>query len=151
MSGFKAPVYLITGLKLAWGATVSTARGRSYEGTAEGSMAAPGGLLDVEVTSKAGLTAASEVSSLFGKPADFVLGIQVQKIYYKRKFLSTERALTAERVVKNAVLLDDDLGFEEDAEDDFILASLDATDLEGLVPWAGDLQSENWLLPSHVF
>lgn len=156
MSSFKAPVYLITGLKIAWGATISTERGRSYHTTAEGSITVPGAA-GVGITSKAGLAAASDVSSSFSKPADFVLGIQVQKIYHKRKFLSGERVLTTERVRKNAVLVDnDELEMEEDADADFVIANLDETNAEGLVSWTQsplgqDSQREDWLVPSDTF
>lgn len=151
MSGFAAPVYLVTGLKLAWGTTVATERGRGYDATAQGSIAVPAGALAPSVAlgaslgslaSKAQWAAASDVSSSFGKPADFVLGIQVQKIYHKRKFLIEERVLTTERVQKGAVLVDNDElpDVEGDAEleaglEDFVLADLDDTDAGGLFSW----------------
>lgn len=150
MSGFAEPVYLVTGLKLAWGATVAAERGRSYDATAQGSIAVPAGALAPaaldaslgSLASKAQWAAASDVSSSFGKPADFVLGIQVQKIYHKREFIIGERVLTTERVQKGAVLVDNDElpDVEGDAEleaglEDFVLADLDETDAEGLVSW----------------
>ena len=154
MGDNEVPVYLITGLKLAWGATISTEHGRSYEGNASVGLAVPSGAVDVDVGAKAGVAGDSLMSSSFGKPADFVLGIQVQKIYHKKKFWSRERALATERVVKGAMLVDDDDPEEvegAEAEDSFVLADLDNAELNGLVSWVGqdsNGQPEAWLLPS---
>lgn len=156
MGNNEEPVYLITGLKIAWGATISTEREQGYEGNAGVGVAVPGGPVDIEVEAKAGVAGDSAMSSSFGKPADFVLGIQVQKIYHKKKFWSRERALTVERVVKGAVLVDNDEPEkveDAEAEDNFVIADMDDAELEGLVPWVrqdSKGQDETWLLRSDV-
>ncbi|EXA53631.1 hypothetical protein FOVG_01374 [Fusarium oxysporum f. sp. pisi HDV247] len=157
MGDNEEPVYLITGLKIAWGATISTERGRSHEGNAGAGVTVLAGPVDVGVEARVGVAGDSAMSSSFGKPADFVLGIQVQKIYHKKKFWSGERTLTVERVVKRAVLVDnDELEKDDDAEagDNFVIADMDDAELEGLVPWVGQDskgQHETWLLPPNVF
>lgn len=153
MGNYKEPIYLITGLKIAWGATISTEGGRDYEGKAEGHVTAPTGPIDVTSQAKLGMAGDSAVSSSFSKPSDFVLGIQVQKIYHKKRFLSRERTLAIERVSKGAVLVDNDEEDEEvNAEDNFVIGSMDA-ELEGLTPCLGQDskgQEEKWFIPFDV-
>ncbi|KAI6088744.1 hypothetical protein F4821DRAFT_81581 [Hypoxylon rubiginosum] len=157
MGEHKEPVYLITGLKIAWGATISTERSRRYNGEAEVGLTVPGGLIDVNVEAKAAAGGHSTMSSSFGKPTDFVLGIQVQKIYHKKKIFSAERVLTTTRVVKGAVLVDDDEAEAEveddDTEDNFIIAALDDAEMWGLVPWCekdSQGQDEKWIVPIDI-
>lgn len=155
IADYKEPVYLITGLKIAWGATISTERSREFEGKAEGGVRVPGGPTDVQVKAHAGVSGESGILSSFSKPADFVLGIQVQKIYYKRAFFVGDPTLTVERVVKNAVLVDDGEPGVEDTNDgvEFTIADLGDGEVEGLVPWSGHDskgKDEIWLLPSNV-
>lgn len=112
----KAPVYLITGLKIAWGATASTA---SRSVVSRGVVFRDVVFRDVE--SRRGW-------SSVGKPSDFVLGVQVLKLYYKRAFFVGQPVLAMKRVVvKNAVLADDDEGFTPVAE-------IGESDVDGVVP-----------------
>ncbi|KAK1770217.1 hypothetical protein QBC33DRAFT_530440 [Phialemonium atrogriseum] len=134
MGNNEAPVYLITGLKITWGTTISTEHGRGYEDTAEVGVSVPCGPVDVDVGAGAGVVGDSAVSSSFGKPADFVLGIRLQKIYHKKKFWSAEQTLAIERVAKGAVLLDSDEPEQvedAEAEDNFVIADMDDAELEG--------------------
>jgi hypothetical protein len=80
MANYRQPVYLITGLKIAWGATISTERGRDLEGKAGADVRVPGGLVDAQVGGHAAVSSAPGILSTFGKPADFVLGVQVLDI-----------------------------------------------------------------------
>ncbi|KAH8587088.1 hypothetical protein B0O99DRAFT_527431 [Bisporella sp. PMI_857] len=155
MADYKEPVYLITGLKIAWGATIATERGRDFEGKAEGGAHTLVGPVDLQVKAQVGISSESEMVSSFGKPADFVLGIQVQKIYHKRAFLIGQRALTVERVTKNAVLVDDDDDEPQPGEladeIEFVTVDLSEEEVGALVPWTGhDSKGEDeiWLLPS---
>jgi hypothetical protein len=138
MANYKEPLYLITGLKIAWGITIYTERSRGFEGKAYGGIQAPG---CVQVNARAGVYRESDMVSSFGKPADVVLGIQVQKIYHKRALFVGEPALTVKRVVKGAVLVDDDEHEAEDADDEveFTIADLSDGEVEGLVPWEADV------------
>lgn len=135
MADHKAPVYLITGLKIARGATVATDRSRELEGNAEAGIQVPVEPVDVQVKASAGVSKGSGVVSSFGEPADFVLAVQAQKIYYKRRFGFGEPTLATKRVVKNAVLVDDDdvPVEEDDAETDFDFADLDGEEVQNLV------------------
>ncbi|KAF6825961.1 pfs domain-containing protein [Colletotrichum plurivorum] len=135
MADYQAPLYLITGLKIARGATISTDRSREYEGSAQAGVQVPTGApVDVSVAASARVSGASGVVSSFGEPADFVLAVQAQKIYYKRRFLFGEPTLATKRVVKNAVLVDDeDVPVEDDGETDFDYADLESEEVENLI------------------
>ena len=153
MANDKIPLYLITGLKIAWGATIYMDRGRDFEGKVKGTIQEPSG--PVGVGGQATVSGESVLVSSFGKPTDFVLGIQVLKIYPKKRALFGERALKVQRVLKNAVLVDDDDPKIADVEDevDFAIAGLDDGEIEGLIPWIGkDSKGKNefWLLPRDV-
>ena len=139
MADYKEPVYLITGLKIAWGATISTEHDRDFEGKVEGGIQAPGGPVDVQMKARAEVSGTSGMVSSFGKPADFVLGVQVQKIYHKRAFLVGKPALKVGRMTKGATLVDDDEPKVEGVEDEieFTIADLDDSEIEGLVSWTG--------------
>ena len=80
------------------------------------------------------------MATSFARPADFVLAIQVQKMYHKKKLYIGERAHRGERSFKGAVLVDDDALEPEswDGEDDLVTASMDeagAGRVEGVVAW----------------
>jgi hypothetical protein len=151
MTNYKEPVYLITGLKIAWGATISTERDREFSSKAEGGVQAQGGPVDIQVKAQAGMSRESGLVSSFGKPADFVLAIQVLKIYHKRPFFGGQPAVAFKRIVKKATLVDDDDDPEAEAEDEdieFTIAELD-NEVEGLVPCTGSNiggEDEIWLL-----
>jgi hypothetical protein len=132
MGDFSQPVYLITGIKTAWAATISTERTRGSEANAEAGVTVPGGAVDVNLGAKGKLAGTSVASSSFGKPSSFILGIQVQKIYHRKKFFSRDRVLEISKVTKGAVLVDDDAPDPEDTNEDdqFVLVDLEAEDLQ---------------------
>ncbi|KAK0709521.1 hypothetical protein B0T26DRAFT_678924 [Lasiosphaeria miniovina] len=138
---------LITGLKIAWGATVSTECGREFTGTAGADAQVPAGLVDVQVGAHAAVSTASRTVSAFGKPADFVLGIQVQKLYHKRAFLVGRPSLATKRVARNAVLADDEPVSEEDDCEPFTVTDLDGSDVDGFVPMDTGGEDEIWFVP----
>ncbi|KAI0437239.1 hypothetical protein F4803DRAFT_539519 [Xylaria telfairii] len=128
MGDYKDPVYLITGLKLAWRATILTEHGKDFNASSEGGISVPGVPGDVEFKAKAEVGRQKGILSMFGKPADFVLGIQVQKIYHVKRFLSAERGLRIERLTKRAVLVDDEEEGDADGDKDienFVIADMD--------------------------
>jgi hypothetical protein len=147
MANHKAPVYLITGLKIAWGATVSTERGREFTGMAGADAQVPAGLVEVEIGAHAAVSTASGTVSSFGKPADFVLGIQVLKLYHKRAFLVGQPFLATRRVVRNAVLVDDEPLPEEEDNERFAIADIGGSSVDGFVPMHTGGEDEIWLVP----
>ncbi|KAH6636430.1 hypothetical protein F5144DRAFT_179154 [Chaetomium tenue] len=148
MADYKEPVYLVTGLKIARGATVSTKHGREFTSTARAHAQVPAGLADARVGAQAGVSVVSQVMSSFSTPTDFVVGVRVLKLYYKRGFFGGQPSLVTKREVKNAVLTDHELVPEEEDDEAFTVADLDGSDVDGFVPmhhpWAED---ETWLVP----
>ncbi|KAH8177986.1 hypothetical protein LIA77_03068 [Sarocladium implicatum] len=157
MCEHKEPLYLITGLKIAWGAKISTSRGSELEGKLEGGASAPAGVVDLGVGGNAGLSSASGVTFSHGKPRDFVLGIQLEKIRYKKKSLFGKPELTMEEVKPKGKLVEvehysmiehvDDDDFEAEVE------GLDEVELSGmqLVKGTGpNGEEESWLIPAEV-
>ncbi|KAM0544219.1 hypothetical protein ACHAPJ_011908 [Fusarium lateritium] len=153
MVDYKQPMYLITGLKIAWGATILAKHGREIEGKAESNVLAPAGPLDLQLGATAGASSESGLLSSFGEPANFVLGVQVQKLYYKKAFFVGAPTLTTKRVSKNAVLVDDDrldTGHGDTDEVDYITTDLDDGELENLVAMSLDDSDGNGSLTSSV-
>ncbi|KAL2155998.1 hypothetical protein VTH82DRAFT_742 [Thermothelomyces myriococcoides] len=158
MANHRVPIYLITGLKIARGATVSTERGRENALTAGADVH----MLSVgpnngEAGIHTAVSTASETVSSFEKPADFVLGIQVLKLFYKRVSLFSQPSLVTKRVNKNAVLLGDDDSFSEeemekeenlDDEETFIIAEIDGSDAKGVAAVNTGEEDEVWLISS---
>ncbi|KAF6816892.1 pfs domain-containing protein [Colletotrichum musicola] len=107
---------------------------REYEGSAQAGVQVPTGApVDVSVAASASVSGASGVVSSFGEPADFVLAVQAQRIYYKRRLFFGEPTLATKRVVRNAVLVDDDdVPVEDDGETDFDYADLESEEVENL-------------------
>lgn len=136
MGDYKEPVYLITGLKLAWGTTISMRRGTRHKNSFDVGMLVPGPL-DLVVGAKAAVAADAVKMSSFEKPADFVLGVQVVKLYHKRKLFTNERTLTTERVIRRAVLVDNDdpESADEESAENFVIAELNDEDREGVTAW----------------
>jgi len=156
MADYKAPVYLITGLKIAWGATVSSEQGRERAGAAGAEVTVPGGgVIDAQVGAHAAVSTTSGTTSSFGKPADFVLGIRVLKVHHKRAFIiAGERTLATERVVKNAVLVGDDgppMSEEErGADETYTVADVgEGEDGKEFVPVQTGEEDEIWLVPAN--
>ncbi|KAJ4305482.1 hypothetical protein N0V90_001013 [Kalmusia sp. IMI 367209] len=154
---YEHPVYLITGLKIAWGATISTERDRAFEGGAGISATIPSEAIDVNIGTKASLSGNSAIPSSFGKGADFILGIQLQKIYHKKKFWTAAKIVEVEKVRKGAVLVDNDELKEDedndDTEDQFIFAEMEDGEQVGFVPHIGQeskFANETWLIPADI-
>lgn len=85
-TGYRA-VYMVTGVKIARGAAGEIRRGRRWEGRADVGLSQPAGI-QVEVGPKVGRTKENEVSEGFEESDDFVIGIQVKRLYYKKHFLT---------------------------------------------------------------
>lgn len=146
--GEEEPIYLITGLKIAWGATVTTSRQSGYEGNLKAGVEAPAGVVDLGVGANTGLSRQDGYTSSYGKPRDFVLGIQLEKIRYKKKSLFSKGGLKAEGVILGAVLGNEE---EDDLEDfEVQLEELDASEIAGMERVGGADAKESWLVPAEA-
>lgn len=150
-TNYTEPVYLITGLKVVRGATIEMTRGREVDGSAKIGATVPGGAVDVNVGANVAIESASAMSTTFNKPADFVLGIQVLKLYHSAFPFWKERSLKSRLVSEGAMLVDDDDDAQASEEEDkFLIAGLDDEDLHGMerMPAAeADDTSVTWIVP----
>jgi hypothetical protein len=149
-SNYEEPVYLITGLKIAWGATIAMTREREVEGSASANIKAPSGTVDVDVEATARTFGQSAMSTAHTKPADFVLGIQVLKLYHKRKHIfSKERVLKKELATRGAVLVgnnEPEAVQGDESEEYFIASQLDDDVMQGMRQ--ENVEGVAWILPS---
>ncbi|KAF3926581.1 hypothetical protein AA313_de0204985 [Arthrobotrys entomopaga] len=137
------PVYLITGLKIARGATIEMKRGRYVDATPKpdltvsgnGRLASQlfdteGNAVDISVGSNATVDSISVISVQHAAPADFVLGIQVMKLYHSKSLFRKDLKLKSKLQGRGATLVDDDIE-EGEEENTFIVADLDDDDMQG--------------------
>lgn len=122
-TSYRFPVYLITGLKVARGAKVSISRS-GIGGASAGIGSTPlGGIAVAEVEAKAAVHKASGTSMSHTEPTDFVLGIQVMKLYHKKKRFTGEKVLKKELFTRGAQLVDDETVKQEDQN--YVVSELD--------------------------
>ncbi|KAF5584155.1 major facilitator superfamily MFS-1 [Fusarium pseudoanthophilum] len=152
LNNYKDPVYLITGLKTARGATMATRRGRILDGDAEAIIQGPEGLVDVRVGVEAGAYSDADLFSSFSEPADFVIGIQVKKLYYKRPFFGGTPTLKVKSENEGAVLADDGPTIKHDNTDEveYEIRDLDEEDMKGFTIVKDEDEDEAWVLPSEL-
>ncbi|KAN0070162.1 hypothetical protein V8E54_011743 [Elaphomyces granulatus] len=118
---YRLPVYLITGLKIAWGTTY---------------------MYNIEMTRGREIDANAKIDA----PADFVLGIQTMKLYHRKP--SPKSKPKYQCIIFDD---DDDVEDSEDEEDKFVIADLDDGDMQGLeykVETGVDGKDVVWIIPS---
>jgi len=142
---YQEPVYLITGIKLAIGATVAIDRGAEAEGGAGVGAKAQAGPLDVDIEAKVKIAGKSDVSTSHSKPAHFVIGIQVRKLFHaKKSIFGKERVLQKpELETRGATLVDND---DMLAQDNFAVAAIDEGDTQGATTRV-DVEVVVWCVP----
>lgn len=151
---YREPIYLVTGLKIAWGATVTTSQGSVHESNVKAAIEAPAGVVDLGVGAKSSLSHEKRQVATYGKPRDFVLGVQLSRIRYKKKTWVSKGGLEVKPHAKGAVLVDDDeLVVEAETEDEFdaVLEDLAGSELDGYEQIRGaDAQGRelSWLIPA---
>ena len=151
-SNYKQPVYLITGLKIARGITIEMTRGREIEAGAKISATVPGGAVDLNIA----ISKKSAMSTKHTELADFVLGIQVIKLYHiaSQSIFSKEPILKSKLESGRAVLVDDDVVEDSDEdENEIYIADLDDGDMQGMEPQVEtgvDGKDVVWIIPSDM-
>ncbi|KAI9146884.1 Cytochrome P450 monooxygenase astJ [Paramyrothecium foliicola] len=137
-TGYK-PVYMVTGLKIARGGAVSVSKGRTGEVSAEVGVDLTAIGAPVEVGPTIGTTWEKTSEMAFADSTDFIVGIRVKKLVYKRPWLlSTRRELTAKDHNKGATLVDDDLT-DASREEEVLELADEAVDEEAEVVIEEDL------------
>lgn len=148
-----APVYLVTGLKVAVQPSVKMSTSRDFTALGEAGVSEATGL-PVNFGPRVDFHGHDQSSEGWTKSDDFIFGIRVEKLVYKRRWLSRQRRdegpLQSKLFTKGAQLVGEgDDSDEEDEEDE--IAEMDLG--EDLDSMAKVSQMENgqetlWVLPA---
>ena len=148
-----APVYIITGLKIARCPSVSLKRSKQRDFVGQLGAQQPGGL-PLEFGPKVKVsTTEPEVEEAWEGSDDFVVGLRVNKLVYKRAWLSRNKRGELETLeyVKGATLVDaSDLAKVDDEDDDDILLIAFDEELEEAkqIPEIDDDVETLWIVPN---
>ncbi|KAK1763248.1 major facilitator superfamily MFS-1 [Phialemonium atrogriseum] len=147
--GFE-PVYMVTGLKIARGPAVSMSEGRSRGVAVELGLSQSGGIEGLEVGPRFERAGDEACSVEWEKSDDFVVGIRVKRLRFKRGFFWRKPgAVVGEHFRRGATLVDNDdtvaapKGLDEVEADDEI--GDDDEDMEDRVRVVDG--EETWVVP----
>ncbi|RSL45906.1 hypothetical protein CEP54_014095 [Fusarium duplospermum] len=145
-----APVYLVTGLKVAVQPSVQMSTSRSFAALGEAGVSDITGL-PVNVGPRVDLRGQDQSSEGWTTSDDFIFGIRVEKLVYKQQWLSRQRRdegpLQSELFTKGAQLVGEgDDSDDEDEEDEIIEVEL-GEDM-GKVSQMEDGEETLWVLPT---
>lgn len=148
-----APVYLVTGLKTAVEPSVKMSTSRSFAALGEAGVSEVAGL-PVNVGPHVNLQGQDQSSEGWSTSEDFIFGIRVEKLVFKRRWLSRQRRdegpLQFKLFTRGAQLVGDgDDSDEEDEEDEIVELEL-GEDLDGMEMVSGVETGEEtlWALPA---
>ncbi|KAI1390036.1 uncharacterized protein F4822DRAFT_400591 [Hypoxylon trugodes] len=126
----KKPVFMITGIKIARGASLETKRSTTVGGRLKLGFSAPG--MPGDIGPEAGLTKGQSVGESFEGSTDFILAIRVRQIKYKKA------EIVHDVYYRGATMMDGKTGQEYELEDlgeEFAIEDLrlkcDITKMEG--------------------
>jgi hypothetical protein len=151
-SNYTQPVYLITGLKIAWASTIEMTRGREFDANAKFDANFPGSGVDINVGANIAIENKSAMSTNHSNPADFVLGIQVIKLYHSR-YPFKKPTMKNKLEFRGAILVDDSGVEDSEDENKFWIADLDDEDMHGMehkVETGVDGKDVIWIIPSDI-
>lgn len=123
-SDFKVPVYMVTGMKIARGASIKTGTEHSFQGTA--AVEVPGDA--IRLGPEARFARSKTAQECFADSSDFVLAFRVQRIRFK-KVDGEHRVRDARTYTKGAKMLGDTVHLSSpthrlsDLEEDVIASS----------------------------
>ena len=84
---YKTPVYMITGLKVARGATLESSKTKSRRGKMILGVCGTAAAVPVEAGPKADVTTSKTEGMTFESSSDFVLAVRLRKILYKKSYI----------------------------------------------------------------
>ena len=110
------PVYMVTGLKTAKGPSVKMSQRGNSNVTVEVGLEQPGGL-PIELGPKFNYSKEARQEMGFEDSTDFIIGIRVKKLMYKKHWLlqTPQQHLLSEEHNKGATMVDDD-GVKKDVD-----------------------------------
>jgi hypothetical protein len=150
-SNYKKPVYLITGLRVARGASVHLKEGTEISAKTEA------GLNNLGATNiKAGprIEGSRDNSTVisFTESSDIVVGVQCVKLYYKTGWLSGEKKLHDQLYTSGATFVDDSGSGQQERTDNYVLVQPENYDLPGHVSRVQiddeEVKEETWIVPA---
>ncbi|KAI8201251.1 hypothetical protein K4K48_004749 [Colletotrichum sp. SAR 10_66] len=128
-------LYMVTGLKTARGPSVQSSKSRKWANTVELGLQEPGGI-PIELGPKFNTSKETRQEQGFEDSADFIVGIRVSKLMYKKNWKQWMTRKSGRLVVsqydKGATMVDDD--WEKNDDEVIELGSdLEDDDLEGQI------------------
>lgn len=148
------PVSMVTGIKIAVEPSVNRTKATTFANTAEFGLQEPAGV-PFEVGPRIHFSGEDRSTEGWERSDDFIYGIRVAKLVYKRVFLSRRRRdegkLVARPYIRGAELvgMDDDSDGSEDQDDEILELELDEK-LNGMVKVHGmdDGGETAWVVPA---
>lgn len=147
-----APVYLVTGLKVAVQPSVKMSTSRNFAALGEAGIS-EAAVLPVNFGPHVGVQGQDQTSEGWTKSDDFIFGIRVEKLVYKRQWLSRQRhdegPLQSKLFIKGAQLVGE--GDDSDEEDEDEISELElGEDMDGMevVPEMETGEETVWVLPA---
>ncbi|KAL2673799.1 hypothetical protein Neosp_012243 [[Neocosmospora] mangrovei] len=147
-----APVYLVTGLKIAVQPSVKMRTSRGFAALGEVGVSEVTGL-PVNVGPRVDLQGQDQSSEGWSTSDDFIFGIRVEKLVYERQWLSRQRRdegpLQSKLFTKGAQLVGEDSDSDEEDEDEIVELEL-GEDLHGMeiVSQMESGEETLWALPA---
>lgn len=147
---YKKPVYLITGLKVAKGASVRLEKVTKVLAKAEVGLNNPGGT-NIQAGPRVEGTLENSLVSTFAESSDIVAGIQCLKLYYKTGWLGGEKKLKEQLYTSGATFVDDEGNKQQRRSDNYIVVSPEDYNLPGYVcrtQRCDEEEKETWIVPA---
>jgi hypothetical protein len=147
---YKKPVYLITGLKVAKGASVRLEKVTKVWAKAEVGLNNPGGT-NIQAGPRVECTLENSPVFAFTESSDIVVGVQCLKLYYKTSWLIGEKKLKEELYTSGATFVDDEGNKQQQRPDNYRVVSPEDYNLPGYVCWSQrydeEKEEETWIVP----
>ncbi|RSL50327.1 hypothetical protein CEP54_011988 [Fusarium duplospermum] len=146
---YKAPVYLVTGLKIGRGASFQCASSVSKGGTLEAGISVPG--VPVEMGPMAGVHLAMVEGESWEGSTDFVVAFQVKRIRYRQGSIEA-KINTAKAVMHDGNTTFQGPGMSLDISDDISVSEITAqVSLASEMDFKGEEDGEEvrWVVPGH--
>ncbi|RSM12517.1 hypothetical protein CEP52_002374 [Fusarium oligoseptatum] len=150
------PVYLVTGLKVAVQPSVQMSISRRFAALGEAGISEVTGL-PVNVGPRVDFQTQDQSSEGWKTSDDFIFGIRVEKLVFKRRWLSRQRRdegpLQSKLFTKGAQLVGEDSDSDSEDEEDEIIELELGEDLDGMgkVPQMENGEETLWVLPAKFF
>lgn len=146
-SNYRAPVFMITGLKIARGGALQSSSTSEKGARLEGGLAPPGS--PAELGGTAGVESTAQESESWEGSSPFIVAFRVRKIWYRRNDLKhvahNERVVMQDgAVVRSGLTLE--LAVDDDVSSADVSGSMDLAVEKGFED-GGDGEEVQWIVP----